>query len=280
MRVFKHGSALRDYLDGLPDTSTGFVPTMGALHNGHASLVSLSKSQCDVTVCSIFINPTQFNSATDLQTYPRTEDADLALLERLNCDAVYIPDVKDVYPNGMQTLEHYDLAPLENMLEGASRPGHFQGVANVVARLLDIVQPNTLFLGQKDYQQVLVIKRLIQLLELDVDVTVGEIVREPNGLAMSSRNARLDAKHRSEAGKIYHALQLVKSSYKKNPWQTACVQAQQLIATIPDSQLDYLTLRDANTLAELNNWTDASEMVCLVAVLVDGVRLLDNVVVG
>ena len=280
MRVFRLQSALREFLDKkrTDGRTIGFVPTMGALHAGHGSLIALSKRTCDVTVCSVFVNPTQFNDPKDLEKYPRDEAADTAFLEKHGCDALYVPDVKDVYPDGADALVDYDLSPLDSMLEGASRPGHFKGVANVVKRLLDAVQPDVLFLGQKDFQQVAVIRRLVARTGMNVKVQTGDIVREANGLAMSSRNERLDATHRSEAGKIYGALRLIQSSFKKTSWKEACHQAVDVLNTIPDSKLDYLKLCDVYTLKELDDWNDTHQAVCLVAIYVDGVRLIDNVV--
>jgi pantoate--beta-alanine ligase len=280
MRVFQHQRPLGEYLEALrrQGKTVGFVPTMGALHAGHVSLITLSKKRCDVTVCSVFVNPTQFNDPKDLEKYPRTEKADTEMLEKAGCDVLYLPDVKDVYPDGVNALVDYDLSPLDSILEGASRPGHFKGVANVVKRLLDAVQPEVLFLGQKDFQQVAIVKRLTALVCMNVQVVTGDILREANGLAMSSRNERLNEAHRAEAGKIHEALQHIESSFKKIPWQQAQSEAVNLITSIPTARLDYLKLCDVNTLEELTDWNVVGKAVALVAVYVDGIRLIDNVV--
>ncbi|HZG01855.1 MAG TPA: pantoate--beta-alanine ligase [Chitinophagales bacterium] len=282
MEIIRTAAALRERLEPLraAGRAVGFVPTMGSLHAGHTSLVTLSKSRCDVTVCSIFVNPTQFNDPNDLAKYPRNEAADVALLEAAGCDVVYLPEVIDVYPDGLNALVDFDLSPLDSMLEGASRPGHFKGVANVVKRLLDIVQPDVLFLGQKDFQQVAVIKRLIENTGLKTKVVTGDIVREGSGLAMSSRNVRLNENSRSAAGKIHEALQHLSESFQKTPWWKARDGAAAILKSIPNGELDYLELRDAATLEKIEDWNDVHQAVCLVAISVDGVRLIDNALVG
>lgn len=280
LEIIRTAAALRQLLQPLRDAgkTIGFVPTMGALHAGHTSLIGLAKRRCDISVCSIFVNPTQFNDPNDLKKYPRNEAADVRLLEEAGCDVVYLPEVIDVYPDGVKDLVDYNLNPLDSMLEGASRPGHFKGVANVVKRLLDIVEPDILFLGQKDFQQVAVIRKLVKLTGLKTKVETGDIVREANGLAMSSRNIRLDSAHREAAGKIHHALQHIEKLFQKAGWSEVREAAVDILKSIPDSKLDYLELRDPRTLERIDNWDNVHQAVCLVAIIVDGVRLIDNVV--
>src|ERR1700761_1849351 len=212
MLIFKHKA---DLLPWLREQKTagrriGFEPTMGALHNGHISLINISKGTVDLTVCSIFVNPTQFNDPKDFQKYPITIEQDLLLLEKAGADALFLPPVTELYPNGTTGLEHYDLGPLETVLEGEFRPGHFQGVAQVMQRLLDIVRPDHLFMGSKDYQQCMVVQRLLEIMGLPAVLHRCPIVREPDGLAMSSRNVRLTAEERVRALAIYQSLRIIK----------------------------------------------------------------------
>src|SRR5688572_10485824 len=188
----------------------GFVPTMGALHSGHLSLIDRSKKENRITAASIFINPTQFNDPKDFEKYPISIEKDIDLLEKTGCDILFLPSVKEIYPGGTATKKHYDLGFLETVLEGKYRPGHFQGVCMVVERLLNIVQPGNLYLGQKDYQQCMVIKRLSELMTLPITVNICPTLREPGGLAMSSRNMRLGPGEREKAVTIYQCLLLAK----------------------------------------------------------------------
>jgi len=237
---------------------SGFVPTMGALHEGHLSLVRLSNAQSPSTVVSIFVNPTQFNDPADFEKYPVTIEKDLALLEKEGCAIVFIPSRGEIYPAGY-LAPHYELGYLENILEGKYRPGHFQGVCQVMDRLLRIVEPARLFLGSKDYQQCLVIKKLISLLQLPVEVIQGSIVREPSGLAMSSRNARLSGNGRQKAAAIFHALQ--------NYTDTGTVRTSLLQAGF--EKIDYVEEVDGQTLLPPGK-------LVLVAAFLEGVRLIDN----
>src|SRR6478672_4850752 len=190
--------------------SVGFVPTMGALHAGHMALVSESKRNCDITVCSIFVNPTQFNNAADLDKYPVTLEKDIDMLEAADCDILFLPSVTEMYPAG-ENREHYELGYLENILEGKYRPGHFQGVCQIVDKLLNAVQPHHLFMGRKDYQQCMVIKKLIELKQHSCELVVCDTVRESSGLAMSSRNMRLTDQEKKQALLIIETLRGIKS---------------------------------------------------------------------
>jgi pantoate--beta-alanine ligase len=183
----------------------GFVPTMGALHSGHVSLIKLSVQQCNITVCSIFVNPAQFNDKNDLLNYPRTTEKDLLLLEQAGCNAVFIPEVEEIYPFNLP-MQHYDFGIIEHVMEGEHRPGHFNGMANVVQRLFDIVKPDFAFFGEKDFQQLCVVKLLVKLLNLPITIVPGKIIRESDGLAMSSRNMLLTNNERAEAVGIFNTL--------------------------------------------------------------------------
>jgi pantoate--beta-alanine ligase len=212
MTVFKEAAALQTYLAKQQGEGyqIGFVPTMGALHKGHISLVNKSKETAGITVCSIFVNPTQFNDQKDFEKYPVTVGNDIYLLEKAGCDVLFLPSVTEIYPNGTGSAIFYDIGEIENQLEGKYRPGHFQGVCQVVHKLLDIVKPDLLFIGQKDYQQCLVIKRLVELLSFDMDILINETLREPSGLAMSSRNQRLTVEELQKSSAIYNTLQHIK----------------------------------------------------------------------
>lgn len=195
----------------------GFVPTMGALHQGHLSLIAAAKENTDLVVCSIFVNPTQFNDPADFEKYPITIDQDIIQLTAAGADVLFLPSVQEMYPNGLAPERHYDFGTLETVLEGAYRPGHFQGVGQVVHKLLDIVRPHKLFMGQKDFQQCLIINRLIRLLQLDVELVICPTLREADGLAMSSRNLRLNATERQNALHISRTLNYIKEHLNNAP---------------------------------------------------------------
>jgi len=215
MILFKRSGELEKYLRGQEQAGNriGFVPTMGALHSGHISLIDISKKATQLTVCSIFVNPTQFNDPRDFQKYPVTIEKDIFLLEKAGVDVLFLPEAEELYPGGTSGLENYDLGWLERVLEGKYRPGHFQGVCQVMRRLLDRVQPRDLFMGQKDYQQCMVVGRLLSLMGSGTVLHTCPILREADGLAMSSRNLRLTEKEREKAPAIYRALSWVKGQW-------------------------------------------------------------------
>src|SRR6478609_10764771 len=211
MILYKTVNQLTEWLQNSSET-IGFVPTMGALHAGHLGLLEASKQQSGITVCSIFVNPTQFNDPQDFAKYPVTLEKDLLLLEKAGCDVVFLPSVAEMYPGGLAPDKHFELGYLETILEGKYRPGHFQGVCQVVNRLLEIVRPTTLFLGQKDYQQCMVIKKLIELAGFDTTLNIVPTIRENSGLALSSRNLRLSKKDKETAAVIYRSLQFLRQN--------------------------------------------------------------------
>jgi|HubBroStandDraft_2_1064218.scaffolds.fasta_scaffold56450_3 pantoate--beta-alanine ligase len=256
--------------------SVGFVPTMGALHAGHISLITISNLQTDITVCSIFVNPTQFNDPKDFQKYPITLEKDIALLEAAGTDILFLPGVPELYPSGTANLEHYDLGSLETLLEGKYRPGHFQGVCQVMHRLLSIVHPDQLFMGRKDYQQCMVIQRLLTLMDLDTALLPCPIVREADGLAMSSRNLRLNPTQRANATAIYHALLSLNQNFRIKP-TTALVDAETILK-MADFQIDYISVADATTLEPVSDPTTPATIVALIAAFQGDIRLIDNLI--
>ena len=217
MYLFKRSTDLKKHLDLVRKSNKriGFVPTMGALHNGHLSLIQAARQKNDVAVCSIFVNPTQFNDPKDFEKYPVTIEDDIKKLNTISTDILFLPSVEEMYPEGLQSSLHYDFGDLETILEGKFRPGHFQGVGRIVHKLLDIVQPDQLFMGQKDLQQCLVVRRLLAIIHSGVKLVVCPTEREGDGLAMSSRNARLSPAARKNAPAIYQALQGIKNNFGK-----------------------------------------------------------------
>lgn len=252
----------------------GFVPTMGALHQGHISLINQSKQHTDITVCSIFVNPTQFNNPEDLKHYPRTPDQDIKLLEEAGCDILYMPEVKDIYPEN--DTRKFDFGYLDSILEGATRPGHFNGVGQVVSILLEGVMPDKAFFGSKDYQQVMVVKSLVKQLSLPVEIIACPILREPDGLAMSSRNTRLTTEERIIAGMIPDMMQQANNIVKQQGIEAAKKFVVDLVAKISSMKLDYFEVCDAETLESLTNYNPKNKAVSLIAVFVGNIRLIDN----
>lgn len=258
----------------------GFVPTMGALHQGHISLVETSKKRSNITIVSIFVNPTQFNDPKDLEKYPRPIEQDIQMLEAAGCDILYLPEASDIYGPVTQVTDKFDLAGLDLELEGASRPGHFAGVAQVVKILLEITRPDILFLGQKDFQQCLILTQLINSLKMPVELVMCPIYREPHGLAMSSRNVRLNPQIRRKAGAIYASLQYAAAMVNiltPNEIQHAATAA---LNTIEGFNVDYFLLLNADNLKPITPETPTNRIVIITAVIVDGVRLLDNMVIS
>lgn len=252
----------------------GFVPTMGALHDGHISLITISKKSTAFTVCSIFVNPTQFNDPADFKKYPITIEKDIALLEHAGTDVLFLPDGSELYPNGTKTLEHYELGRLESLLEGEFRPGHFQGVCQVMQRLLNIVRPDDLFMGEKDYQQCMVIQRLLQLIGLPAILHRCPILREPDGLAMSSRNVRLTPDQRTRSTAIFKALQQIRRAWVPGVLPQPLMTDAVALLGSAGFRTDYVSIADATTLEPLTAWKE--EAVALIAAFQGDVRLIDN----
>jgi pantoate--beta-alanine ligase len=258
----------------------GLVPTMGALHKGHLSLLTGSKQRTGFTVCSIFVNPAQFNNKEDFDNYPLTTGSDVQLLENNGCDILFLPSVEEMYPGGMSDQRHYDLQYLDTVLEGKHRPGHFQGVCNAVHRLLLICEPDVIFLGQKDYQQCMVIKKMIELVNPgSVRVEVCPTVREANGLAMSSRNMRLSPGEITKAGAIFQSLQSIKENLRPGNLASLKTTARTILS---DNGLntEYIEMAAAETLQLINEWDGHQKLVALVAAYMNKVRLIDNMLLN
>lgn len=277
MIIVKEARLLRGLIAQARTTHTliGFVPTMGALHQGHLALVATCKQQSQLTVCSIFVNPTQFNNASDFQKYPNTLEKDITLLEAAGVDILFLPPVAEIYPQGMEGLEHYDLGYLETVLEGQYRPGHFQGVCQVMKRLLDLVQPHQLFMGLKDYQQCMVVKRLLEHMQSTTQFIACPTMREPDGLAMSSRNLRLSPQDRQKAPAIYQTLLYIKEQLRPGNLEALKQQARERLVAAGFS-VDYVEIAHAETLELLSSWDGARPLVALVAAWLGDVRLIDN----
>ena len=257
-------------------SSIGFVPTMGALHDGHMSLLEKCKETCDITICSIFINPTQFNNADDFKKYPVSLENDIYLLEKKDCDILFLPEVSEMYPEGIESKKHFDLGYLENILEGKFRPGHFQGVCQVVKRLLQIVAPTHLFLGQKDYQQCMVIKRLLEIENLNIELIICKTLREKSGLAMSSRNLRLNEEQREQAAEIHKTLINLKQKIKPGSVSHLKKEAVEYLSN-KNIKPEYVEIAEAGNLKAIEEWDGTTELVALAAAFIGDVRLIDNI---
>ncbi len=279
MFIFKTAADVRDYLSR-QEKPVGFIPTMGALHTGHISLMERARAEGYLTVCSIFVNPTQFNDPEDYAKYPKSTEADIALLLGSGCDVLFLPDEREVYPHGTVMATAYHFGRLEDLLEGAHRPGHFRGVGQVVGRLLEIVKPARLYLGQKDYQQCLVIKKLIELMGKgnEIELSICPTVREADGLAMSSRNRRLTEPQRVLASAIYQCLVSIQSKAAAGSWPVVQKECEELLRT-KGFEPEYVALADGDTLEPLPNYNGGNE-VALIASRLGKLRLIDNMLIG
>lgn len=257
----------------LAEQKIALVPTMGALHKGHVSLIHLAQEQAGFVVCSIFVNPTQFTDQKDLDRYPRPLAHDIKMLEEAGCDAVFMPAVQEMYPQAEHW--HIDLGPAEFVLEGEFRKGHYQGVTQIVKKLFDAVTPDIAFFGQKDYQQVLMIKNMVSHFNLPIQIVSCPIIREEDGLAMSSRNIHLSASDRAHALVLSKALNYVKENYHSKPVDLLLEEAKEMIASTEGVVLDYFTIANKETLLPESD-KKAGELVALVAAKVGETRLIDN----
>ena len=254
----------------------GFVPTMGALHEGHLKLIRQAVSENDFVAVSIFVNPIQFNNPEDLTKYPRTLDEDLKKLEGTGCRLVFAPSAEEMYPE--PDLTEFNFGNLDKVMEGKFRPGHFRGVAVVVKKLFEIITPNKAYFGEKDYQQLAIIKKMVSMLKMPVEIIPCPIVREADGLAMSSRNVRLSPEERVEAPAIYKALAETKENYS---WFVPAGVKQLITGQIQENKyfrVEYVEVVDTATLQTIEDWNDAKHAVVCVAAFLGSVRLIDNIV--
>ena len=277
MLIIKKSNDLSKYLgnSSLDGMSVGFVPTMGALHQGHMSLIKQARQQDKITVCSIFVNPTQFNDPKDFEHYPKTIEQDIYMLEKEKCDVLFLPEVLDIYPEGTDNLRHYQLGYLETVLEGKFRPNHFQGVCQVMNRLMAIVNPDHLYLGQKDYQQCMVITKLLNIIQSKAGIIIVPTLREPDGLAMSSRNRRLDETEREKAPVIFKALSFIKKNIQPGVPFPVLEKAREMLIQ-HDLVPDYIEVANADTLELVTDWDGKTKLVALIAAFMGKVRLIDN----
>jgi pantoate--beta-alanine ligase len=273
MQIETTAAGLRRELDKRNGT-VGFVPTMGALHAGHLSLVERARRECDTVVVSIFVNPTQFNDPDDLLKYPRTPQADCALLEQAGTDVVLMPAVAEIYPE--PDTRRFDFGPLEQVMEGEHRPGHFNGVAQVVSRLFEIVRPDRAYFGEKDFQQLAIIREMVHRLELAVEIVGCPIRRDTDGLALSSRNVRLTPAQRAAAPRIYRTLKEAVAEVGKTDVAGLIRRATERIDADPELKTEYFTVADAATLQPVGSWDEPGEKRAFAAVWAGDVRLIDN----
>lgn len=280
MLIFKTKNDLNQYLLNRRrlGEKIGFVPTMGALHEGHLSLINLSKKDHETTVCSIFINPTQFTNAQDFEKYPITIERDIQLLRASGCQVLFLPEVSEMYPEGVKLKEKYELGSIEHRWEGEFRPGHFQGVCQIVEKLLLLVEPDTLFLGQKDFQQVAILKQMLQVKkDLQwIQIITGPTLRETDGLAMSSRNLRLSPEERLQATSIYKGFQQVKIELSKGEksLDNLCQNMEKLLLANGFSKVEYIAFVEPEQMVKIDKIQD--KMVLIVAAQLGEVRLIDN----
>ena len=278
VKILKNRQELSDYILKIKENGQkiGFAPTMGALHEGHLSLYEKARKENDIVISSIFVNPTQFNNPEDLEKYPRTIEKDIELLQQTqNRDAVYIPQIEDIYSDGLERKK-YDFEGLENEMEGKFRPGHFDGVGTVVEELFRQVQPNNAYFGEKDFQQLMIIKKLVEKLSLPINIIGMPIYREKNGLAMSSRNMRLTTEQRETAKIIFETLVKVKDLFN----QQTLDEIHQFVENTfknSDFELEYFIIANEKTLREISEIKSGETYRAFIVVVIDGVRLIDNI---
>lgn len=263
------------HLRKLPAGATiGFVPTMGALHKGHLSLIHQSKAENDITICSVFVNPIQFNNPEDLRNYPRNIERDAALLESGGCDVLFAPSREEMYPSAPK--EQFDFGILETVMEGKFRPGHFNGVAIVVNRFFEIIRPDRAYFGEKDFQQLAVIRELVKKTGKQVKIISCATIREESGLAISSRNQLLSSEEKKLASNIYQWLKEVAAMKGKLPLEQTLNTLREKIRQTNDIRYEYLEVAHPDSLQPLPEWPDHEKCICCIAVYVGKVRLIDN----
>lgn len=277
MRVVKTISELKSLISGYKqeNKTVGLVPTMGALHVGHKSLVDRARKENDIVVVSVFVNPTQFNNKQDLATYPRTEERDCALLEAAGCDVVFMPAVEEVYPE--PDNRQFDLGAVAEVMEGAHRPGHFNGVAQIVSKLFGFVEPDRAYFGEKDFQQIAVIRKMVQLEGFKLQIVACPIKREDDGLALSSRNVRLTAEQRQLAPNIYRVLKESCNFAKSHTVAETEKFVVDSLNALPQMEVEYYSIVDALTMQPVSDWADADSITGCITVYCGEVRLIDNI---
>ena len=277
MKIIHTISELKGELDNCRSLgkSIGLVPTMGALHKGHASLVERAVAENDVVVVSIFVNPTQFNDKNDLKNYPRTLEADCALLESVGAAIAFAPSVEEMYPE--PDTREFSFAPLDTVMEGACRPGHFNGVAQIVSTLFYAVEPHKAYFGEKDFQQLAIIREMVRRLALDLQIVGCPIVREPDGLALSSRNTLLTSEERERALTISRTLFASLEFAKENTLAATRAFVEKAINDTEGLELEYYQIVDGNTLQEIQEWSDSDYVVGCIALFCGKIRLIDNI---
>ncbi|MNK48429.1 Pantothenate synthetase [compost metagenome] len=280
LEIFKTKAALKAFLKPLKASGKkiALVPTMGALHNGHISLIKLAQQNADIIICSIFVNPTQFTDPKDLEKYPRPIEHDLAMLQDAGCNGVFMPNVEEMYPSGADEKWHIDLGSAEFLLEGAFRKGHYQGVTQIVKKLFDAVEPDVAMFGQKDFQQVLMIKNMLAHFNLPITIITCPIIREEDGLAMSSRNIHLTPEDRKHSLVLSKSLQFVVDHFDAYTLAELESRAKALYNDIDGVELDYFTIANGDTL-EPAKTKEANNLVALVAAKVGSTRLIDNMII-
>ncbi len=278
MQIINNVSDLKNSIEAQKKDNKciGFVPTMGALHSGHISLVNKASIECDFIIVSIFVNPTQFNDITDLERYPRTLDADIELLNETACDIVFVPSVETMYPE--PDNRKFNFGSLEAVMEGSSRPGHFNGVAQVVSKLFEMITPNKAFFGQKDFQQLAIIRLMAKQLKMPIEIISCPIIRENSGLAMSSRNKRLNNEQIVSASKIYSALCWARDNYKISTPQEIKIGTKEIINSENNLKVEYVEISDGYSLQPIEDWSQSQYIVMCVAVYCGDVRLIDNII--
>lgn len=276
MKIFTTRADASAYLNQQKNAgkTIGYVATMGALHKGHHSLINIAKKNTSLAVCSIFVNPTQFNDPKDLENYPRPVETDIRILENAKCDVLFLPDEGEMYPGNEKW--HIELNGLDKILEGAHRPGHYQGVTQIVKKLLEVIKPDVAFFGQKDYQQFLIISKMVKKLRIPVQLVMCPIVREDNGLAMSSRNVRLSAAERQKSAYLFKALEQAKLNFNSKPVGQIKEDAITYLNGIEGIELEYFEICNAINLQSVIT-KRSKNIIALVAARVGKIRLIDNI---
>lgn len=276
MEIIRTIAELKAKLDAArAEGSIGLVPTMGALHAGHRSLIERARRENDTVVVSVFVNPTQFNNPTDLATYPRTEEADAAMLREAGVDYAFIPSVEEIYPEPDTRV--FDLGPVAEVMEGAMRPGHFNGVAQIVSKLFDFTRPTRAYFGEKDFQQIAVIRRMVELEGFDLEIVDCPIKREEDGLAMSSRNVRLTPEQRAIAPSIHKTLESSLDWARDHSVEETKRYVTEEINSFPQMEVEYYEIVDARTMQPIADWSETESAVGCVTVFCGDVRLIDNI---